>query len=248
MNTTQVLKQLESLGTAQARKIYGRHGVTGPAFGVSYAELGKLKKKLAPDHDLAVGLWKSGNHDARILATMIADPEALTTRQVDGWAKDLDNYVLTDAFAGLAAGSPHGPGRMRKWMASRSEWVAAAGWTVLAHCCGAGSDIADGDLGAHLVEIEERIHSAPNRVRYAMNNALISIGVRGATLQKKAVAAAKRIGRVEVDHGETGCKTPDAAAYIQKAVGHRREVQARRSAKKKPVKKSAKKAPKTRTR
>ncbi len=56
-----------------------------------------------------------------------------------------------------------------------------------------------------------------------MNNALINIGVRNPALEKKADAAAKRMGTVEVDHGETSCKTPDAAAYIKKTLAHRRK-------------------------
>jgi hypothetical protein len=55
-----------------------------------------------------------------------------------------------------------------------------------------------------------------------MNGALIAIGLRNPRLEKKAVAAAKRIGKVEVDHGETSCETPDAAAYIAKAKARRR--------------------------
>ena len=73
----------------------------------------------------------------------------------------------------------------------------------------------------HLKRIEAGIHSSPNWVRYAMNNALINIGVRNKTLQKRAVAAANRIGKVDVDHGATSCKTPDAASYIAKTVAHR---------------------------
>ena len=55
-----------------------------------------------------------------------------------------------------------------------------------------------------------------------MNQALISIGLRSPSLRKAAVAAAGRIGKVEVDHGETSCQTPDAAAYIAKAAAHPR--------------------------
>jgi hypothetical protein len=68
--------------------------------------------------------------------------------------------------------------------------------------------------------VESKIHTSKNWVKYAMNNALINIGVRNSVLEKKAIAAAKRIGVVEVDHGETGCKTPDAAAYIKKTAAH----------------------------
>jgi hypothetical protein len=74
----------------------------------------------------------------------------------------------------------------------------------------------------HLEMIERGIHSAKNRVRAAMNGALIGIGMRNSRLEKKALAAAARIGRVEVDHGETGCKTPDAAAYIRKAAARKK--------------------------
>ena len=68
---------------------------------------------------------------------------------------------------------------------------------------------------------DSRIHSPPNRVRYAMNTALIMIGCRNAFLRAAAIAAARRIGPVEVDHGATGCKTPAAEAYIAQVVAHR---------------------------
>ena len=58
-----------------------------------------------------------------------------------------------------------------------------------------------------------------------MNSALISIGVRNSKLERKALAAAKRIGKVEVDHGETSCKTPDATAYIKKTVAKDRATE-----------------------
>jgi hypothetical protein len=49
-----------------------------------------------------------------------------------------------------------------------------------------------------------------------MNNVVIAIGIRNPMLEEAAVEAAKRIGPVEVDHGETGCKTPEAVSYIAK--------------------------------
>ena len=193
-----------------------RHGVRAACYGVSYAELGKLRKRIGTDHELALALWKSGNHDAGVLATMVADPERMDARTLDAWAKDLDSYVITDAFSQLAAKSPAGPDRARKWIGSRSEWIAAAGWNVLG-VLGASGALADEELETCLAEIEAGIHRAKNRVRHAMNGALIGIGGGGsAALAKRATAAAKRIGKVEVDHGETGCKTPDAAGYIAK--------------------------------
>ena len=54
-----------------------------------------------------------------------------------------------------------------------------------------------------------------------MNDAIIAIGARSAALRDKAVASAIRVGKVMVDHGETGCKTPDAVPYIEKIWGRR---------------------------
>ena len=56
-----------------------------------------------------------------------------------------------------------------------------------------------------------------------MNSALIAIGVRNAILEQKALSAADRIGKVLVDHGETDCKTPDAAAYIRKTLQRKQQ-------------------------
>ena len=72
-------------------------------------------------------------------------------------------------------------------------------------------------LKRNLSAIEKRIHQSKNRTKDAMNNALIPIGLRNSELEKKALEVARRIGKVEVDHGETGCKTPDAVPYIMKA-------------------------------
>ena len=221
MNVTPVLKKLESLGSAQTRKTYVRHGVTGAQFGVSFADLGKLAKELGRDHELALLLWESRNHDARVLATLVADPARMKAADFFGWAKGLENYVLTDAVAKLAAQSPDAPKVLAKWTASKEEWTGSAGWSILAWLLNSGAELSDAELARHLAQIEAKIHASPNRVRYSMNGALIGIGVARESLREKALAAAKRIGPVEVDHGQTGCKTPDAVAYIAKAVAHR---------------------------
>ena len=242
MNETEVLKKLKALGTAQNRKVYARHGVTGPAFGVSYAMQGRLAKAIKRDHGLALGLWASGNHDARVLATMIADPEQVTAKLLNAWARELDNYVLTDAVSGLAAKSPVARKQMEKWIASKNEWTCSAGWNLFCSLATREGELGDAYVAKQLAAIEKAIHRSKNRVRYAMNNAVISVGMRPGW-EKKAVAAAKRIGYVEVDHGETGCRTPDAVTYIPKAAAHARDKAKKKAAKKKAAKKKGKTAP-----
>ena len=218
MTCDDVLSELKRLGTAQNRKIYQRHGVKAPVFGVSYAELKKLFKRLKSDMPMAEALWRSGNHDARILATMIANPEILDESVIDGWVQDLDNYVVTDAFSDLVGRTPFLQEKMKAWTTSWKEYVGAAGWHLLAHLAIKDDSHPDAFFLSYLKTIERTIHQSPNRTQYAMNNAVIAIGIRNGTLEKRALATAKRIGQVHVDHGQTSCKTPDAAVYIQKTV------------------------------
>lgn len=223
MTTTGTLKELKSMGTAQNRKIYSRHGVVGEMYGVSYANLGKLKKKIKVDHQLALELWATGNHDARVLATMIADPEQMKASTLDAWVRDLDNPVLTDAFAGLISRTPYAAKRIERWAGSRNEWTGRAGWHLVAQMAMRDQDLPDRYFEGHLKSIEKEIHGRKNRVRESMNGALIAIGMRSAALEKKAMTSAARVGKVEVDHGETGCKTPDAALYIKKGRARKKE-------------------------
>jgi 3-methyladenine DNA glycosylase AlkD len=229
MDYKEVMKELERAGTAQNRKVYARHGVGEKMFGVSFANLSALKRKIRTDHDLAEKLWASGNHDARVLATMIADPGRSSGDLLEAWVKDLDNYVITDAFIKLAGSSTYARAKMEKWTKSKEEWVGRAGWLLLSLLAMSGEEFSDDALEEYVRVIESRIHASKNRVRDAMNYALIGIGARNGRLEKKAIAAARRIGRVEVDHGETGCKTPDAVAYIERMKARKKQRAAKES-------------------
>jgi len=233
----EVLKELKAMGTAQNRKVYARHGIDTEVYGVSYANLTKLKKRIKLDHELALSLWASGIFDARVLATMIADPSRLKSTELDAWSKDLTNYGVMDAFAAMVKQPPLVQKKMEKWTKSKKEFIGACGWQLLSHLAQQDENLPDESFENYLEIIERDIHSSKNRTRYSMNSALIGIGIRNGKLEKKATAAAKRIGKVEVDHGETGCKTPDAVPYIKKAVEYKRK-----KAEKKAAKSVAKKA------
>jgi 3-methyladenine DNA glycosylase AlkD len=218
-----VLRELERLGTEQTRRTYRRHGVSGDLYGVPYSDLGKLLRKVRAGEDLAEELWKSGNHDARVLATMVADPARMTERTLDAWVAGVDNYVLADAVAAVASRTRFARRKMERWTRSPGEWEGRIGWGILARLAMGDSELTDADYERYLATIEKRIHASKNRVRDAMNMAVIAIGLRGAALEKKAVSAATRIGKVNVDHGDTACKTPDAVEYLRKAKTRRRK-------------------------
>jgi 3-methyladenine DNA glycosylase AlkD len=221
MTYKQAMAALKKAGTAQNRKIYGKHGVRGEMFGVSFAVLKTLKKTIKQDHDLAAALWQSGNHDARVLACMVADADAFTSRDLDAMARDLDSYVIADAFSSMVARGRHRLRKAETWSRRKGEWVGAAGWNLIASQANHDVGLTDAWCRERLKEIEAELPGAKNRVRHSMNQALICIGARNAKLEKAALAAARRIGVVEVDHGDTSCRTPDAAGYIAKTKAHR---------------------------
>ena len=126
-----ILDELKNLGTAQNRKIYRRHGVGEKQYGVSFANLKNLAKKIKTDNQLAPQLWQSGIHDARILATMIVDPNEMEEDLLELWVNDLDNYVVTDSFSSMVSNTPYAQSKMEAWTLSNNEWIGSAGWNIL---------------------------------------------------------------------------------------------------------------------
>ncbi len=216
MTTEDILEELESKGSEQTRKTYRRHGGLDPMFGVKFGDLGKLQKKVKVNQEVARELWESGILDAKVFATMIADPATIDEATVDTWVAEADNYGLTDAVAGVVARSPMAIEKMEQFMASEEEYTGRVGWCILSLLAKAENDLKDRFFERYITLIRRDIHSRQNRVRQGMNDALIAIGGRNENLREKALAAAAKIGKVEVDHGDTSCKTRMAEEYIEK--------------------------------
>ena len=106
MNLNSALRELKRRGTAQNRKVYRRHGVGENMYGVSFADLRLLAKQIKTDHDLAVQLWATGNHDAQILATLIADPAQFDAKTLDAWSKDLEQLRHHRSVCGAGGAHP----------------------------------------------------------------------------------------------------------------------------------------------
>jgi 3-methyladenine DNA glycosylase AlkD len=220
MTLADTMRNIKTRGKPGAAAIYRRHGVTEPTVGLSYADLGVLVKKIGVDHTLALGLWDTGLHDARVVATKVADPTRLTKATLTSWLKACTNYVITDAVSGAAARAPGILPIAIAWSTHPREWTSAAGWSVIAILSMRGG--IDDALAADLVaRVTADIHESPNRARYSMNNALIAMGGSMPAMHDRAIAAARSIGLVHVDHGETDCRTPDAVDMIGKMVAHR---------------------------
>lgn len=218
MTLQQLLTQLQNFGTEQNRKTYLRHGAQQPLFGVSFANLHKLKKKIKIDHPLSLSLWEEKNYDAMIFATMIADPQQANEQHLEKWASELYCHPLADLFSAYVIQTNFAESKTVAWITSEDECISRVGWNLLARLARQkDNDIADSFFEKYLEIIQKDIHHSKNMTKPAMNNALIAIGIRNYQLQQLALVAAEEIGKVEVDHGETNCKTPDAISYILRA-------------------------------
>ncbi len=215
----QVLKELEKLGTEQTRKTYARHGAPSNTFGVKIADLKMIAKRIKGNQSLACELYESGQVDAMYLAGMVADGLQMSKQQLDSWAKIAAWHMQSEyTVPGVAVESPHARGLAIKWIKSKQESIASCGW-----CTYAGIVATKRDEELDLTEIEgllkhivTHIHTAPNQVRYTMNAFVIAVGAYIKPLLKLAKEAAKKIGTVSVDMGDTACKVPLALAYIKK--------------------------------
>lgn len=251
MNLAQATKALAAAGTEQNRRVYRRAGAKGDVFGVGFASLDALATSIGIDHGLARKLWASGKAEARLLATRIADAKKVEVAELAKWAKELDWYAGADALAQLAFHSRHAKALALQWIESSHEWIGRAGWHTLALLT-RNQRLDDSFFEPFIARIERGIHKAPNRTRDAMNAALIAIGIRSASFATKALAAAKRIGKVHVDRGAPSLETPDAGTYIRRARAWIQQASAKatktaKRAKKSPAKKNASRAAKKAT-
>jgi 3-methyladenine DNA glycosylase AlkD len=217
MTLAETMAALEAAGSEQTRKTYARHGAPGPMFGVSFATLKTLLKRIGVDHELGLALWDTGNFDARNLAVKVVDPARMSAAELDRWAQAPYARMCVAYVAHVAVEGPHARAKADQWLGASSDALRFAAWTLVGAMAMRDETTPDGWFADRLAEIERSIHAASNSEREGMNQAVIAIGCRSAALRKAATAAAKRIGKVEIDHGDTACKTPVAAEYIDKA-------------------------------
>ncbi|MBK8727768.1 MAG: DNA alkylation repair protein [Holophagaceae bacterium] len=212
MNLTETMQALEALGSEQTRKTWRRHGAAEPLFGVKFADLGKLQKRIKVDHPLAQALWRTGNHDARLLACLVADPSKATEAELRAWAGEVKDAGTAEALAAFAARTPVAAQVRETWLADPARQ--RVGWSLVAHGAKPDGSLDEATALGHLARIEAEIHQAENWTRRTMMYALLGIGGRSAALRKAAEAAVGRIGPVAFDPGKTACAFPDPLPYL----------------------------------
>jgi len=214
MNLNDVMQELEALGSKQTRKTWCRQGAAEPMFGVKFGDLTKLQKRIKVNHRLAAELWRTGNHDARLLASMVADARAITEKELKAWASTLKDSSTAEALANLASRTPLAVKIREAWLAEPK--LRRAGWSMVGHGARTAVSRDEATSLAYIKRIEAEIHQAENWTRRTMMYALIGLGGCSAVVRKAAEDAVRRIGPVAFDPGNTACEFPDALPYIAK--------------------------------
>lgn len=234
MTATEIVTELEALGSDSYKRILFNHGVREPVLGVKIEELKKFQKRIKKDHQLALDLFDTGIYDAQYLAGLIADDARMTEDDLRRWLAVGNCVALCGTtVAWVAAESAHGRKLALEWIEATDENTAQAGWMTLnslvAITDDARLDVAE--LQGLLGRVERTIHQQPDRVRYAMNSFVIALGAYVPALTEAAIAAGEKIGLVTVDMGATACVVPSAPAYIRKAQARGKIGKKRKSAK-----------------
>ena len=192
---TAVMDELTGKASESSRAGMARYGINvAHAFGVSVPELRRMAKALGTDHDLALALWDTGNHEARLLAGMVDDPAAVTEAQMEEWAAGFDwGDVCDQVTSNLFDRTPFAYDKVRAWSAAEDEWVKRAAFATAAALAVHDKAAPDERFLAILELVRREAGDGRNFVKKAVNWALRNIGKRNAALHTAAIDAAAAI-------------------------------------------------------
>ncbi|HNX48355.1 MAG TPA: DNA alkylation repair protein [Methanomassiliicoccales archaeon] len=195
MNAEEALARLESMSDRSRLEGMSRYGIrVDHALGVSMPEMRNLAKTIGKDHGLAMDLWRSGVHEARIMAGLLADPMQLTEDQMEEMVGDLHSWDVCDqCCSNLFSRSPLGLRKALEWSARDAEFQKRAGFATMAALAVHRKELLEDDLLLLLEAVVRESHDDRNFVRKAVNWALRQIGKRDLRMNALAISAAERI-------------------------------------------------------
>jgi 3-methyladenine DNA glycosylase AlkD len=194
-----VLGILKSQSNPDAARSMARFGIkTDKAFGVSVPFLRNLAKQIGRDHSLSQALWNSGLHEARELATMVADPAKITEDQMESWVNEIDSWDVCDHCCGnLWVKTPFARRKVREWSRRPEEFVKRAAFSLMAFLAVHDKSAADDVFTKFLPIIKRESIDQRNFVKKAANWALRQIGKRNRNLNRLAIATAREIQKLD---------------------------------------------------
>lgn len=190
-----VLQQLHERADPSQLVGMARYGITVEnRLGVNIPELRKMAKQIGVDHQLALALWKTGVAEARILASMIANPDQLTEEQMEAWVLDFDSWDVCDQVCmNLFEKSPMVWKKILDWSQREDEFVKRSAYALIACLAWHDKESSDEVFQALVPIIEKGVVDERNYVKKAVSWALRNIGKRSRTLHASVMKTAEKL-------------------------------------------------------
>ena len=195
MTSDQIIANLEQLANAQAIEGMARFGIRpAQALGISIPTLRKMAKDIGRNQALALALWDSGIHEARILASMIAEPQLVSAELMEKWANDFDSWDVCDQVCGnLFDKTPYACQKATERCQQEKEFVSRAGFVMMAELAVHDKKAQDEAFMQFFPLIKQHAGDERNFVKKAVNWALRQIGKRNSHLRTLALECASEI-------------------------------------------------------
>jgi len=195
MTSDQIIANLKQLANAQAIEGMARFGIRpAQALGISMPTLRKMAKEIRRNQALALALWDSGIHEARILASMIAEPQLVSAELMEKWANDFDSWDVCDQVCGnLFDKTPYAYQKATQWCQQEREFVRRAGFVMMAELAVHDKKAQDEAFMQFFPLIKQHASDERNFVKKAVNWALRQIGKRNSHLRTLALECASEI-------------------------------------------------------
>lgn len=198
MNFEEIIKLLESKRNPRNEEGMRRFGIKGNIIlGISVMELRKIAKMIGKNHELAIKLWNSGVHEARILAALVETPDNLTEKQLEKWVSEIDSWDVCDMLTNaLLDRSEMAISKMEKWAKDEHEYVRRTPFSMIAWIACHNKQMKDADFEKYFKLIKEASLDERNFVKKAVNWALRGIGKRNLSLRGRALEVAEEIKKL----------------------------------------------------
>lgn len=163
------------------------------ALGVGVPDIRAVAKECGTDHELARALWRTGIHEARILTTLVADPEATSDKDMESWAVDLSSWDVCDFAADLFGRTAAGVAKIPAWSRRSEGYVKRCAFSMIARRAVSAKSAPDREFLGYLPVIRRGADDPRNEVKRGVSWALRQIGKRNRALHAAAVEEAERI-------------------------------------------------------
>ncbi|MCK5261262.1 MAG: DNA alkylation repair protein [Thermoplasmatales archaeon] len=199
MHYEEIISKLKSLSDPEAVKGMARYGINPKNnLGISIYKLRPIAKEIGKDHDLALKLWDSGIHDARLLACFIEDPAKVTGEQMDSWAKGFDSWDVCDqACTSLFDLTPLAWRKVVEWTEREEEFVKRGAFSLIAGLAVHEKKAGDKKFEQFFPLIKKHSIDERNYVKKAVNWALRNIGKRNLALNKQVIKLSEEILKID---------------------------------------------------